>query len=301
MTWFPLAIFAYFLLAFESVANKFLITGKVKSWRLYLFYIGILSLASLLLAPFGLEWYGWRPFLWSFVSGVIFFGYLAFLFSSLKGSAASRVFVLVGAVSTFVTLVLSHLFLGDRFTYMEIVGICLLVFGGFLISFKFYKKRLFRNWKKVILAGFLISISWVILKHAFEEQNFVSGYIYGRFGITSMTLVMLAIPSYRKKVFSLLKKKDSKKHASNFGAIVGIKTLGGIATALINYTISLGSVAIISALASVQYLFVFILSIIIGFFFREALKENLEKTTVLMKALGVAMVVLGVIFVTLKP
>jgi hypothetical protein len=72
MSWILISIFAYFLLAFESVANKFLISGKVKSWRLYLFYIGLLSASSLVLAPFGLQWPGIRIFLLSVFAGVVF-------------------------------------------------------------------------------------------------------------------------------------------------------------------------------------------------------------------------------------
>ncbi len=299
MNWILLAILAYFLLSVESVANKFLITGKVKSWRLYLFYIGLLSLFSLLLAPFGLKWPGIQIFLVSVAAGVIFFGYLAFLFSSLKGSAVSRVFVLIGAVSTLVTAVLSKMLLDEQFDLQKIAGILLLIIGGILISFKFYKHKLFSGYKKALIAGVLLAVSMIVLKYAYDQQNFVSTYIYSRFGIAGMTVVLLLVPSYRKRVFSLLKKKDKSKQASNFGAVVGVKTLAGIATAIREYSISIGSVVIVSALASVQYLFVFLLSVGLAFYFKSALKENVEKRNVLHKALGVLCVVVGVLLMML--
>ena len=299
MNWILFAIFAYFLLSIESVTNKFLITGKIKSWRLYLFYIGLLSLSSLVFAPFGLQWPGLKIFLVSVSAGVIFFGYLAFLFSSLKGSAASRVFVLIGAVSTLVTVILSKMLLDEQFDLQKILGVTLLVIGGVLISIKFYKHKLFSGWKKATVAGVLLALSMIVLKFSYDQQNFVSGYIFSRFGITGMTVILLLIPSYRKRVFLLLRKKDKKSHASNFGAVVGVKTLAGIATAIREYAIAIGSVAIVSALASVQYLFVFVISIILAFYYKNAFRENIDKKTVFYKAVGVMSVVMGVLLVML--
>ncbi|MEA1926189.1 MAG: hypothetical protein U9M90_03015 [Patescibacteria group bacterium] len=282
------------------MANKVLITGKIKSWQRYLFYVSFLSLFSLLLAPFGLAWPGFGVFLTSFFAGVIFFGYLGFLFSALRHSTASRVFVLTGAVSAIATLLLASLFLGDTFNTAKILGILMLVFGGFFISFKFYRKRFFSSYKKVILAGILYAVALVVLKHSFDSQNFISGYIYSRLGIVAMAGLSLTVPSFRKKVFPLFKKGKRSENASQFALIAAVKSLAGVATALLNYAIAIGSVTIISALVSVQYLFVFALSIIFGFLFQDMLRENMNRTNVLTKALGVVSIVAGVFLVTIK-
>ncbi len=300
MCWLSLAIFAYFLLAFESVANKVLITGKIKSWQRYLFYVSFLSLFSLLLAPFGLTWPGLGAFLTSFFAGVVFFGYLGFLFSALSHSTASRVFVLTGAVSAIVTLLLSSLFLGDTFNAAKIFGIFMLVFGGFFISFKFYKKRFFSSYKKVILAGILYAVALVVLKHSFDSQNFVSGYIYSRLGIVAMAGLSMTIPSFRRKAFPLFRAGKRSDDVSQFALVAAVKSLAGVATALLNYAIAIGSVAIISALVSVQYLFVFVLSIIFGFLFQDMLRENMNRTNVLTKALGVVLIVAGIFLIMIK-
>ncbi len=300
MEWISVSILAYFLLAIESVANKFLISGKVKSWKLYLFYIGILSLFAWVLAPFGLAWPGYGIFWIAVISGVVFFGYLALLFMCLKKWGASRVFVLVGATSTLTTLILSALFLGEEFTTQDIWGIMLLIMGGFFISFKYYKGRFFRGWKKVALAGILMAVSLVLMKYSFDQfsgHNFVSVYIYSRIGIVGMTLFLLLFASYRERVVDLLKKRDNKRHAKHFGWTMIVKALAGVATVMISYSIAIGSVAIVNALSSVQYLFVFILSIILSFYFKEAFQENLERKNTLYKAIGAVLVVVGIILV----
>lgn len=303
MNWILLAIGAYFLLSIESIANKYLISGKVGSWKLYLFYIGLLSFTSLMFAPFGLYWPGWKIAGISLVTGIVFFGYLAFLFSSLKGSTATRVFVLIGAVATLTTFVFSKLFLTDNLTVSKLIGIALLLLGGFLISFKIKERRLFTDYKKVIIAGLLFGISLGMLKYTFDLfgalggtplEVFVNGYIYTRMGSVLMVVVLMFLPSYRKDVLSAFGKKKGKEHASNFLIVVGVKTLSGIATFMMNFALSIGDPTIVSALASVQYLGVFVLSLFLSKKFGKIFRENFEKKDLIFKSAGVLLVILGI-------
>jgi len=300
MDWILFSVLAYFVLAIESVANKFLITGKVRSWRLYLFYVGLLSLFSLVFIPFGFAWPGWKIFIASTISGMIFFGYLASLFSSLKKSSATRVFVLVGAASTLVTFLLGRIFLGENLENRDIIGVIFLMIGGYFMAFKFYKGRFFSNWKKAFLAGVLMGISLAILKWSFDSfpgHNFITVYTGSRIGIVTMTLFFLLIPSFRERVFGLLKGRDNKKQTKHFGLIVLFKALAGAASIVLNWSIQIGSVTIVNALAAVQYLFVFFISMVIGVYFKDVLQERLDLKTTIYKAVGSALVVIGIILV----
>ncbi len=303
MNWVLLAIGAYFLLSVESIANKFLISGKVGSWRLYLFYIGLLSFTSLMFAPFGLYWPGWEVVGISLGTGAIFFGYLAFLFSSLKGSTATRVFVLIGAVATITTFVFSKMFLSDSLTMSKLFAVVLLLGGGFLISFKINEKKLFAEYKKVIIAGLLLGISLGMLKYTFDIfgaiggtdlEIFVNGYIYTRMGSVLMVVFLMCLPTYRNHILATFKKKKGKEHASNFMIVVGVKTLSGIATFMMNFALSIGDPTIVSALASVQYLGVFILSLLLSKKFGNIFGENFEKKDLLFKTAGVLLVIFGI-------
>lgn len=258
-----LAILGYLFLALEAVVGKYLLMGKIKNWRLYLFYVSFLSLFSLFFSPFGLAWWGWKLFLWSFLSGAIFFLSLSFLFYSLSTSVASRVYVLFGAISTFTTFVLMKLFSEEDLKSWEIISVFLLLLGGFFISFKFSQKRFFHNCQKVILSGFLAGISLVLLKYIYNETNFISGYVYSRLGIFGMAVLFLGIPFWRKKTF-IKNKKNQKKRS--FLIVLPVKILAGIGTILISYSISVGSLTIVNALVSVQYLATFLLTMGLAFF-----------------------------------
>ena len=299
MNFILIAIIGYFFLAVEAVFSKYLLTGKIKSWQVYLFYVGILSLFSLVFVPFGLKWWGWEIFLLSILSGLIFFLSLAFLFQSLKDSSVSRVYILYGTIITTTTFFLMNFFFMEKFTAKGTLGIIFLLIGGFFISFKFYKHRFFHNYKKIILAGILAGISLVILKYIYENSNFVSGYVYSRLGIFVGALVFVAIPFFRKEIFrkNVIKRKKKKNIIYFFGVITA-KIIAGTGVILVSYSIFIGSVTLVNALISVQYLLTFLLATILAIFFKEAIRERLTLSNIILKLVGIFFIAGGVVLIS---
>lgn len=292
------AIGGYILLAGEAVLSKFLVTARLKNWQLYTFYIGLFSVFALLFTPFGFEWPGTQAFLAAMVSGFLFYLALAFLFQSLVVSSAVRVYVLFGAVTTLTTVVLARFFLGDKITPENLLGIAFLIVGGFLISFKHYEVALFSNWQKTVLAGVFAALSLVVLKYAYSQQNFVSGYVASRMGISVFALLSLFLPSFRKKVLTGLGKGKKKDQLKNFGGSVMAKTVAGTGTVLVHYAIFLGSVVVVNALVSVQYLITFLLSVALSFYWKKIFIEKFTLINVVFKVIGVVLVSLGTVLVS---
>jgi drug/metabolite transporter (DMT)-like permease len=296
--WIFFAIGGYTLLAGEAVLSKFLVTDRLKNWQLYTFYIGLLSGFVLVFTPFGFEWRGAEAFLVAIFSGFLFYLALAFLFQSLLVSSAVRVYVLFGAAMTLSTVFFARVFLGDKITPAALLGIGFLIAGSFLISFKHYKKSFFANWQRTILAGILAALSYVVLKYAYNQQNFVSGYVISRMGISISAILSLAWPSFRKKIFANFKKGKKKEHIKNFFGSIAAKSVAGTGTVMIHYAIFLGSVTIVNALVSVQYLLTFILSIILSFYWKKIFIEKFTLLNVVLKFVGVVLVVLGTVLVS---
>jgi drug/metabolite transporter (DMT)-like permease len=219
------AIAGYTLLAGESVLSKFLVTARLKNWQLYTFYIGLFSSFVLVFTPFGFEWRGPEAFLVAIFSGFLFYLALAFLFQSLITSSAVRVYVLFGATMTLSTVFFARVMLDEKIIPQSLWGICFLLAGSLLISFKHYKKALFNNWQRTILAGVLAAFSYVVLKYAYNQQNFVSGYVISRMGISVSALLSLALPSFRKKIFSDFRKGKKKDHIKNFFGSIAAKSV----------------------------------------------------------------------------
>jgi drug/metabolite transporter (DMT)-like permease len=299
MTWLTFAILGYGLLAIESVISKYLLVGRLKSWRLYTFYVGILSLFTIILSPLGIECNGLLPFLITFFSGIIFYISLCFLFNALLHASADRVYILQGASLTLLTLVLSALFLKESMYQFRIVAIFFLVIGGLLIAYRFHHKTLFAGWQKVIIAALLASISLIMLKYSYGGQNFIAGYVFNRVGIFSGAILSLALPSFRKDIFNSWKKKSVHQNTLNVIGTIIAKTIAGSGMVMINYGVYLGSVAVVSALVSVQYLFTFLFVFILSHYFRKIFNQHLTWKNILLKIAGIILVILGTVFVFL--
>lgn len=297
MNFILVAIGGYFLLSLEAVASKFLLTGKIKSWQTYVFYVGIFSAFSFFLLPFGYEKVSLFLFFQLIFSGILLGLTLVFLFRALIKSAASRVYVLFGIVATLTTLILNFIE-GKNFFLTEFFGILVLMIGGFFISFKFYKGRFFSDYKKIILAGILSGCSLVILKQGFDQTTFVNGYVFSRIGMVLVALFLILIPSFRRAIKEGNKKKKNRVKVFDFLAVLGTKTMAGMGSILISYAIFLGSVTVVNALVSVQYLFTFFLATILAFYFKKEMQEKIFAKNLLYKALGIALVIFGVVLLS---
>jgi drug/metabolite transporter (DMT)-like permease len=152
----------------------------------------------------------------------------------------------------------------------------------------------------VVVAGFLVAFSLIFLKYVYDDQNFVSGYVYSRLGMFLSAVIFLLIPFSGKQVnFSKGKtKKDKKKNGLDALAVLCTKALAGVGAILTYYAISLGSVTVVNALVSVQYLFTFLLVVILGFYI-DSLRENLTFKNVIFKSLGVLLVIFGVVLISI--
>lgn len=293
MNWISIAIVGYALLAVEAVMSKYILAARMKSWPIYAFYVGIFSFFGILFVPFGFKWFGFLPFLISFLSGIIFFLSLAFLFHALIRSSVPRVYILFGSVSTIATTILASFLLGEIFSKKEMAGIFFLLLGGTVISYKFYASRFFSHWRGATLAGILAAFSLILLKLGYDNGTFVSGYVVSRMGILFGALSALLIPDFRRSVFENLKKRKRKENVENLAGTIIAKSTAGLGTLLINYSISLGSVAIVSSLVSVQYLLTFVFALFLSFFLKDIFIEKFSVLNFLTKMAGILLVTLG--------
>lgn len=294
-----IAIAGYFLIALEAVASKFLLSGRIKNWKLYVFYVGILSLFTLVFAPFGLHWYGWKAFGISLASGATLFVYLALIYRALEKQPASVVYVISGATSTIGVLLLSYIFLQENLSPERFMGIFLLIVGGVLIALKPKELKFVQGLGWLVAAGFITAVSLVLLKIAYDQQNFVSGYVFSRLGEALATLAVLMWPKFRQNVFQDWHKKKTSHHTKNFSAVTVTKILAGLGTLLVNIAIFRGSVTVVNALVSTQYFFIFVLSVLLSVYFWRIFAEDMRRENLFSSSVGLVLVILGVCLVSL--
>jgi drug/metabolite transporter (DMT)-like permease len=305
MSWLAITLFAYFLLALEIVLDKFLLSSKrVSHPAIYAFYSATTGLFALVFIPFGFHSISYLEVIYRLIAGIIFiYGMLA-LFSALNESEASRVAPVVGAVVPIAVFFLSIMFLGDRFSGKEILGLTLLIVGGLLISLDFSQKqkfKLFIGFKRSIIAGILLAIAAALFKEFYRHDNFLNVYIWTRIGAFSGILFFFLIPVWRKIILSSLSKfKNPEKENQKSGALYIIsRSMGGLGSILKEKAASLAaaSVTLVNALVSAEYVFVFLMGIGFSLWFPQVFKERKDLRTTVQKVVSILIITLGIMLV----
>jgi len=302
MNWIVIATIAYFLFALASVADKFLVSKKLKP-KVYAFFIAVLGgVISIILIPFGFEWLGWKLLVIDFISGITFIIALIFLFTALQKKESSRIFPLAGGMQPIIILFLALLILSEKFTATSIVAFAFIVMGSFVISFSAGKEKIGRPAIYfVVLASIFFGLSFVLEKLVYLNHPFISGFVWNRIGNFIMGVMLFMHAPTRKEILKIVSKKPkiSTKNSTLKAFFLG-QTAGSIGAFLQRYAISMGSVTIVSALQGMHYVFLLILTSILSLKFPKILKEKVTKKIFIQKIIAIALISLGVLILTLS-
>ncbi len=304
MDWLILAVSAYFILALVNILDKFLLDKILPSSRAYTFLVGSVGVLVFAFSPWFLEWPGLPFFLFNIVVGALFPAALLLFYKALKESEASKALVLIGGLMPLFTLFFSVLFLGDRFNLYQWLALAFLLVGIFIISWmpeketllnklfiflKIKKKPSKLSFLTAVGAAFLFSLFFIGNKYAFNNQTFFSAFIWIRGGSFLFVLSMLISKKSRKVIFGSIKKMKLKK-SSLFFANQGLSAIGFF---LQNLAISLTSVALVSALQGVQYVFIIVLGVLFTLFYPKVVKEDISRKIIIQKIIAVIFIGIG--------
>lgn len=305
MAWIWIAAAAYLFGAGANVLDKFLLGSKrISSAPVYAFYIGLFGLTAFMFAPFGLTVPGAAVLGLCFLSGALFLAGITLLYFGLARSEAGRIMPVVGAVIPLVTFLLAMLFRSDHFSLMQIAGMALLIFGGLLISFdlplQLGKKKFFAGFIHAIGAGILMAIAYVMFKYISGSQSFVTWYIWTRVGGALAIVFLLAVPQWRTAIFRSFTaaKRNRTQAVSTGGIFVSNKIIGGLSTLFLNYAIGLGSVTLVNAMVSLQYVFLLGMLWLVSKKYHHIFQEKLLFWDWAQKVAAIVIIGIGVYFVS---
>jgi drug/metabolite transporter (DMT)-like permease len=314
--WIFITIGAYFINAGVYVADKFLLSKKIHSSIAYAFYVGIWSVFNVGLLFF----WPWMPNLQEMtldlLAGFLFLITLVFWYKALHQSEASRVVPIVGALVPVFSFILSFVFLGETLSGQQLLAFFILICGGVLISIKHTKvysyQRVVARFREVVgdivgnvpagaqptsrilinsvTAAVFFAVYYILMKYIYMYQPFVGSFVWSRLGSFVGVLLMLFVPDWRRLIFEQQKGAKTPKNMFYF---LTIRLLAAAAFIMINWAISLGNVAMVNALQGVQYLFLFVIILLISNKFPKMLNEQLGGGVLLQKLIGTVMVCLG--------
>jgi len=298
MYWALIALLGYFFNAVAALFDKYLLSERIQAPAVYAFFVALFSLFALCFVPFGFEFPHVREGGILIVSGMLFvYGLVAF-YQAIKQNEISRVAPLLGAVISvvaFLALLSPGAFHETHFGISYLLALILLIGGGLLLSFDLPLRRGEHFSKKVLLAGFLMGLSFIFLKEGFTGGNFVTGIVWSRLGMFLGGISLFLIPVFRRQIvdqFSHFSLKPKRATSTTFLFIVN-KICAGVGAMLVAYATYLGSLTFVQALSGLQYVFVLLLAFPLAWYFPNIYGERLKFWDWFQKAIAILLIAVG--------
>jgi len=302
MNWIVISVVAYFFIAIANIADKFLVSKRMKPTT-YTFFIAFFAgLVALFLIPFGFYWLGFKLLFIDLLSGVTFIVGLIFLFTALEKKETSRIFPVAGGLQPIIILFLAYIILSEKLELDSLVGFAIIVFGSFLISIEPGKDKIGRPAiYYVVLAAVFIAFSFTLEKYIYLNHHFISGFIWNRLGNLLAAAALFMHPSIRQNIISaVITKPKLKKNKGTFKIFFFGQACGGLGAFLQRYAIKLGSVSIVSALQGTHYIFLLIFTVVLSIKFPKILKEKISGKILMQKIIAISLISLGILILTIN-
>lgn len=304
VTWILLAAAGQFLLAVVAIIDKYIICNEeglsrpfvyafysclVTGFWVVVYFLGFIPGLSELGAPSfsNVQSPTIQVVGMSFLAAYTFFMALVSLYDALKSGDASDVLPVVGAVSAVSTFGMAYILLGTQLTPNFIWGIVLLATGTFLVSQVRFDYKIILH---TVHSGIFFALHYIAMKGLFLETSFDDGFFWSRVSFVLFALSLLLVPTYWDKITEQTKKVTKKTGVLVFST----KILAGVAAFLLLKATDLGDVAVVQALDGLKFLFILILSLVVGKYIPTAAGENDNDTkTIFRKVLYVIVIATG--------
>jgi len=298
--WLITIILAYFFFSLAFLGDKLVLAGSSLSAGgqakpvSYTFYVGFLNILTIFIIPFvGFSIPSASQFFWIILDAIIYIAGLYAMFVALEKFEVSTVMTTIGAIQPVFILFLTWSIWGFKaMSGLEMLAFLLLLAGTFIISFKKSASATGDYLKIAVLAAALFSLDYILQKVVFVDMSFWQGFVWIRIFSFLFSLVFLLRRSWRKEIFQKKTIGNKKTQAIFFCT----QTSGGLANFLQSLAIFLvptGFLPIINSLRGIQYVFLFLMTLFLTFFFPKILKEEISKKALAQKAVSIILIVAG--------
>ncbi len=293
LTWLFIIILAYLFFSFSYFGDKLVLSGP-PSPKLYTFYVGILSILVIFLIPFiKFSFPTITGMIWIILEAITYILGLYAMFVALEKFDVSKVMTTIGALQPVVILILTWIFFGfQTITNINFLAFVILFIGSIVISIEKTFKITGNYLVLTLFSSLMFSFAYVFSKLVFLNQSFLQGLVWMNIFTFLFILIFLFDKELRGQIFS---KKITLNKKTGILFLFS-QSAGGIANILQSFAISLSpvaSLAIMNSLRGVQYIFLFIITLIFSFFFPKILKEDISKRIILQKTIAIVLIVFG--------
>ncbi len=290
-----LAITAHGLIGLSLLWDKALLKRKgTQNLLSYVFWLGAISIFGVILIAFGFKMPAWHIAGIAFLAGLLDLIASYFYYSALKSGEASDELAAMGGFAPVATALFA-LWLLKTPTGGSWPGFVLMTAGGFLMFFA-EKRSLKKMIPRIALAAVGFGAMNVLQKIAFNHTNFVSGYVFFTLGTFFGSIALLVPPSWRKQIFQSSEEAPPK---SKFWYMVN-RFVAGVGSFLVVLAVSRTHPSVVQAISGVRYVIIFIGAYLITKFRPRWFRENFRGRAMVMKSIATALVIAGLVLVSLQ-
>lgn len=290
--WVYLTLTATLLWSCTNVLDKYILSKRVSKPFLPLIFLSIIGLISALLIFLMPISKSLPPFylLTSILSGVFYTFAILLYFKAIMKEEVSKIVALWHITPVF-TAFFGVLFLNEILSVYKYIGIVLIVCGALLIELKNFQLQTSYGLKLMIVSSFFLSLHIVSTKIALQEANFWTVFAWVRIGIF-LTMLFFIYPKKEE-----IRKELSMVNIITIALMSASETINILGIILITAATAKGFITLISALASIQPLFVYIIITAMSLFFPKILKETVHKKNTLARLAAICCIITGAILV----
>jgi len=290
-----IAIVAHGLIGLSLVWDKVLLQRKgMQNLASYVFWLGAISIFGLLLIPFGFHLPPWKIAALAMAAGFCDLLATWFYYAALKAGEASEELAAMGGFMPLATVLLSIPLLGVHF-HGQFTGFVIMTLGGFVMFFA-EKLPLSRMLPRIVAASTLFGLTDVLQKLAFNGAKFVSGYVFFTLGTFLGAMALLLRPAWRRQIFRSSEQAPPRSKAG----YMANRFVAGVGSFLVVFAVSRTSPSMVEAISGVRYVIIFVLAWAITQWRPSWFREDFTRRALLVKALGTALVVTGLILAGLQ-
>lgn len=288
-----IAIIAHGIIGVSLVWDKVLLRRPAtKSLANYIFWLGAISIFGLALIPFGFHWPTLRMAGLGVVAGMIELAANWFYYAALKRGEASETLAVMGGFAPLFTALIGIPLLSKPIGDESLLAFALMVGGGFVM---FLSEKV--NWgailPPVILSAGLFGLTNDLQKVVFNSTGFVSGYVFFTLGTFLGAIGLLLRPTWRQQIFE--HSRDAPPRSKLWYFVN--RFISGVGSFLIFLAISRTNPAIVSAIAGVRYVIIFLLAFLLTRLRPDWLREDFQHHALIGKSVATALIVAGLVLI----
>ena len=199
-------------------------------------------------------------------------------------------------IATIFVLVLSYLFLGEKLSSFEFIGLIFIIVGGFILGAEKIERGIFKPRKSfyfMIISSLLYAMTSVIFKFVVTKNDFWLTFGYESLGLGLGAFILLLWRPHRQRFIKELKTVTIKTWT-----ILWInECFNTCAQFLTAYALLLVYASLVTVIEGLQPFFVLIYGLILSLWFPSIVKEDITKISLTIKVICIILLLISLYLV----